>query len=328
MTTVLINGIDGLLGTRVAQLLSADPSIHLIGLGRETPPAPVGRAEWLTASLNGQQLLELLRSEAVDVVIHLAFVGAEQPAKSRELAVQQNVLGTMELLGACAAAGVGRAVIRSHTGIYGANPLNPTFITEDRPVARGLTGLLRDYAEIEQFAAEFCPRHPGLQVAFMRCAPLIGAWSPLMAYLSESQPRMLAGFDPCLQLLHIADAAAGFALAAAAPACGAYNLAADDTLCLSQLIKLAGKRPLTLLEPFIAMTQALGSRDALGNWPYDPSFMRHSCVADTRRARDELGWSPTHAAAASLAALRANGSAPDDRDGADAALRAFLTRRS
>lgn len=328
MTTILINGIDGLLGARVAQLLSDEPSLHLIGLGRTTPPAPIGRAEWLTAKLNGRQLAELLRAEAVDVVIHLDFMGAEQPAQSREAAVQQNVLGSMELLGACAAAGVGRVLIRSHTGVYGASPLNPTFITEDRPLARGLHGLLRDYAEVEQFVAEFSPRHPELAVACMRCAPMIGAWSPLMDYLSEPGPRMLAGFDPCLQLLHVHDAAAAFALAATAPVCGPLNLAADDTLCLSQLIKLAGRRPAALLEPVVSMGLAMGNRSMLGAWPFDMSFMRHSCVVDTQRARSELGWAAAHTAAEALADLRANGKAMEDRTVNEAALRAFLTRRS
>jgi UDP-glucose 4-epimerase len=328
MTKVLINGIDGLMGPMVARLLSADPSVELIGVGRTTPPAPIGRADWLSARLTGHQLAELLRAEAVDVVIHLDFAGAEGPAKSREAAVQQNVLGSMELLGACAAGGVRRVVLRSHVGVYGATPLNPTFVTEDRPLARKLGGLLRDYAEVEQFAAEFGPRHPGLSIIPLRCAPMIGGWSPLMDYLAEPGPRMLAGFDPCLQLLHVEDAAAAFALAAVAPVCGAFNLASDDTLCLSQVIKLAGRQPVAVLEPFVTAGMAMGNQSMLGKWPYDISFLRHSCVADTRRARTELAWTPTHGAAESLAALRANGKAAESREADEAALRAFLTRKN
>lgn len=328
MTTILINGIDGLIGTRVAQLLSERPELRLIGLGQATPPGPVGRAEWLSARLSGQQLVELLASERVAAVIHLAFTGAERPAPGREAAVQQNVLGTMELLGACAAAGVSRVVLRSHTWVYGASPLNPVFLDEARPIASsGLSGLLRDYAEVEQFVDEFAAQRPALTVVRLRCAPMIGGWSPLADYLAQPGPRMLAGFDPCLQLLHFEDAAAAFALAATASASGVYNLAADDTLCLSQLIKLAGQRPVAMLEPLVSLGLALGNRDVLGLWPFDLSFLRHSCVVDTRRAHAELGWAPTHGAAESLLALRANGSAHADRAVHEAALRAFLARR-
>ena len=330
MTTILINGIDGLIGARVAQLLSERPGLRLIGLGDATPPAPVGRAEWLTARLSGNQLVELLRAEGVTAVIHLAFAGAERPATSREAAVQQNVLGSMELLGACAAAGVKRVVVRSHTGVYGASPLNPTFIDEDRPLARGsLSGLLRDYAELEQFVGEFAAQRPELSVVRLRCAPVIGGWSPLGDYLRQPGPRKLAGFDPCIQLLHFEDAAAAFALAATAPASsGAYNLAADDTLCLSQLIKQAGQQPVALLEPVVSAGLALGNLGMLGHWPFDLSFMRHSCVADTRRAKEQLGWAPAHSAVESLQALRANGRAHEGHAANEAALQAFLTRRS
>jgi UDP-glucose 4-epimerase len=328
MSTVLINGIDGLLGTRVAQLLSDDPALRLIGLGQAPPPGPVGRAEWLVARLNGRQLAELLRAEGVDTVIQLAFLGAERPEPSREAAVQQNVLGSMELLGACAAAGVRRVVLRSHTGVYGASPLNPTFLGEERPLAHGLGGLLRDYVEVEQFVGEFAPNHPELAVTVLRCAPLIGAWSPLIRYLTRPSPPMLAGFDPCLQLLHLDDAAAAFARAATTSAAGAFNLAADDTVCLSQLIKLAGRQPVPMLEPVVALGLAMGNRAMLGGWPFDLSFMRHSCVADCTRARALLGCAPAHGTTESLMALRDNGRAQEDRASNEAALRAFLARRS
>lgn len=329
MTRVLINGIDGLLGTRLAQLLSAEPSVSIIGLGQSTPPAPIGRAEYLTARLSGRQLLELLRAERVDVVVHLAFLGAESPARSREAAVQQNVLGSMELLGACAAAGVRRVLLRSHTRVYGASPLNPTFIGEERPIVRSnAPGVLRDYAEVEEFVAEFAAQHPELAVVPLRCAPLLGGWSPFVNYLSQSGPRMLVGFDPCVQVLHLDDAAAGFALAALGTLSGPVNLAADDTFCLSQVIKLAGRQPVALLEPMVNLALAMGNSMILGSWPYDISFLRNSCVADTRRARDELGWAPARSAAESLAALQANGRAVVSREMSEEALRAFLARRS
>jgi hypothetical protein len=51
-------------------------------------------------------------------------------------------------------------------------------------------------------------------------------------------------------------------------------------------------------------------------------------VVDTARAKAELGWVPAHGAAEAVAALRANGRALEDRARNEAALRAFLTRRS
>lgn len=329
MTRILINGIDGLLGSRVAQLLSAEPELSILGLGQQTPPAPIGRAEYLTARLRGRQLLELLQAEGINIVLHLAFAGAERQARSREEAVQQNVLGTMELLGACAAAGVKRVLLRSHTRVYGASPLNPTFITEDRPIVRSSApGVLRDYAEVEEFVAEFTVHHPELAVVPVRCAPMVGGWSPFVNYLTQSSPRVLVGFDPCLQVLHLDDAAAGIALAARSSLNGPLNLASSDTICLTQAIKLAGRQPMALLEQVVQLAVTMGNRAILGSWPYDTSFLRHSCVADTRRACEELGWAPAYSAVEALATLSPNGRAANGHESSEEVLRAFLARRS
>ncbi len=328
MTKILINGLDSSLGAAVARRLSERSDVAVIGLARATPPAPIGRAEWLTARLTGAQVAELLRAEAVDVVLHLDFAGADAPYANREEAIQQNILGSMELLGACAIAGVRQVVLRSHVGVYGSLPSNPTFITERRPLTRnGLTGLLRDFSEVEQFAAEFREPHPNLSITVLRCAHIMGAWSPLVAYFTQPNPLMLTGFDPCFQLLHLEDAAEAFALAAVTPTDGAFNIASADTLALSQAIRLAGQQPQSVFEPLLDMAATLGGRERLGNWPYAVGFLRHSCVVDIQHAHDELGWAPTYSASDILHALRLKGQSPCP-DASEAALRAFLDRRS
>ncbi len=328
MSRVLINGVGGMLGARVARRLSEQDDITVLGLAQREPPAPIGRAEWLIARLNGLQLVELLEAEQIDAVIQLDFAGADAPAESREAAVQQNVIGTMELLGACAKAGVSQVVVRSHSGVYGASPLNPTPIDEHRPIARkDLNGLLRDLAEVEGFVTEFATQHPDLHIATLRMAHLVGGWSPLIEYFSQPGPRTVIGFDPIFQVLHIDDAVEAIVLAALTPCVGAFNLAAEDTICLSQAIRMCGQQPLPTLEALIGPSARIGDRSQLRPWPFDIAFLLHRCVVDTRRAREELGWAPTHGAADSIRATRLNGCAHTDRDASEAALRAFLNRK-
>ncbi|MEI7646463.1 MAG: NAD-dependent epimerase/dehydratase family protein [Chloroflexales bacterium] len=328
MSTVLINGIGGVLGASVARRLSEHDGVAVLGLARHDLTAPVGRAEWLVARLSGIQLAELLRAEHVDTLIHLDFAGADALAENREAAVQQNVVGTMEVLGACAAAGLSQVVVRSHTGVYGASPMNPILIDESRPIARsGLNGLLRDLAEVERFLTEFTPRHPDLHVATMRLAPLVGGWSPLIEYFAQPSPRTLIGFDPSLQLLHIDDAVDAIVRAALSPSAGAFNLAADDTVCISQAIRLSGQQPVPTFDMMIGLSATVGDRTKLRPWPFDLTFLRHSCIVDTRRAKEVLGWSPAHGTAESIRATHQNGHAVDDRAFSEAAMRAFLSRK-
>lgn len=328
MRRVLINGVGGVLGARVARRLCEDADVTVIGLSRYEPVAPLGRAEWLVAQLNGLQLVELLEAEQIDTVIQIDFAGTEAPVSSREAAIQQNVIGTMDLLGACLRAGVQQVVVRSHSWVYGASPLNPMMIDERRPVARsGLRGFLRDLAEVEIFMGEFAEQHPDMRVASLRMAPLVGGWSSLIDYFSQPWPRMLIGFDPVIQLLSINDAVEALAHFALNPCSGPYNLAADDAVCISQAIRLCGQLPSPTIESMIVRSKRDVSRDQPQYWPVDVNFMRHTCVVDTHRAKHEMGWAPQYGAADSIIATRQNGQAPPDREASEAALRAFLSRK-
>jgi UDP-glucose 4-epimerase len=104
---------------------------------------------------------------------------------------------------------------------------------------------------------------------------------------------MLLGFNPRIQVLHPDDAAAAFALAALGTTCGAVNVAAPDTLPLAQAIRLSGNRPAPL--PGMLLNAA--------DLPFERSFLRYSCVADTRHAHRALNWKPMYSAQAALRAM-------------------------
>jgi len=259
------------------------------------------------SNLRGQALLELLREVNADVVVHLAQFGEERGAPGREAAVRGNVITTMELLGACAAAGVRRAVLRSSTLVYGARHDLPALIAEPTPPRMPpRPGLTRDYVEIERFAIDFAQKRPDLAIVVLRCAGLAGdgVSSPLSRYLSQPAPRTLLGFDPRIQALHPADAAVAFALAAlAGGVSGAFNIAAEGPLTLIHAVRLAGRRPLPLPGLLFDAAGLLGGADLIGELPFDADFLRYSCVTDVRRARDELGWIPQHSADEALREL-------------------------
>jgi UDP-glucose 4-epimerase len=330
-TTILINGIDSLLGARIAQMLTPHDDLKLVGLGRTLPAAAVGRTETLIAPLDGQQMAELLRAEQIDVVIQLAMLGEEQPSYHRETAVQQNVLANMQLLGACAAAGVQRIVVRSSSLVYGAHSNHPAFIGEEQVRSRvSGTSLLNNYVELDHFATDFARKHPQLSITVLRCAGLVGGNlpSPFTRYLMRPMPPMLIGFNPLIQVLHPEDAAAAFARAATSSVSGAFNLAAEAPLTLAQAVRLAGRQPAPLASTFLQASALFGVKHTRPNeWPFKPDFLRYNCIVDTRRARQELGWQPLYRAEASLRELRAG--CPDNNEHARAeyALRTFLERQ-
>jgi UDP-glucose 4-epimerase len=312
MTTVIVAGIGGWLAQMVAGALAGQAGVRVVGVDRAPAEPSLPGIDVRISNLRGQALLELLREVAPDVVVHLAQFGEERAAPGREAAVRGNVIATMELLGACAAAGVRRVVLRSSTLVYGARHDLPALIVEAAPLRMpARSGLTRDYVEIERFAADFGLKRPDLSIVALRCAGLAGGGvsSPLSRYLGQPAPRTLLGFDPRIQVLHPADAAVAFALAALADGVsGAFNIAAEGPLTLTKAILLAGRRPLPLPGPLFGAAGLLGGGAGLtGELPFDTDFLRYSCVADMGRAREELGWLSQHSADEALRELAPEG---------------------
>jgi UDP-glucose 4-epimerase len=309
MTTVVVTGIGGRLAQMVAGVLAGRAGVQVIGVDRAPAEPPLPGIDSRVSNLRGQALLELLREVGAHVVVHLAQYGEERAAPGREAAVRGNVISTMELLGACAAAGVRRAVLRSSTLVYGSRHDLPALIGESTPLwMPSLPGLARDYVEIGRFATDFAQKRSDLSIVALRCAGLVGGGvsSPLSRYLGGPAPRTLLGFDPRIQVLHSADATVAFALAALVDGVsGAFNIAAEGPLTLTRAILLAGQRPLPLPGLLLAGAGLFGSAatNLTGALPFDPGFLRYSCVADTRRAREELGWLPQHSADTALREL-------------------------
>jgi UDP-glucose 4-epimerase len=303
MTTVLINGIDTLLGSRIALLLSNNDTLKVLGMGRQAPAVDIGRARFLPMVAAFNEYTDLLRSEQVNAVLHLDFLGEEQPIKNREQAVQRNVLRSIGIMGSCAAAGVQRVVLRSSTLVHGASMTNPALIAEGQPPGQTkVTGLLSNYREVEAFAADFASKHPNMQIAWLRCAGLVGkqSCSPLAHYLAQRMPPLIAGFAPRFQVLHLDDAAQAFALAATTNVAGAIHIATEPCVTLQQAVQLVGKQPAWVPAPLLNVTSGL----RIGSWPYDRDFLRYSCLVRTTRAQQELGWQPTYQAHDALREMR------------------------
>jgi UDP-glucose 4-epimerase len=108
-----------------------------------------------------------------------------------------------------------------------------------------------------------------------------------------------------LQLVHHDDVAAAIALAAttSAPA-GAYNIAGDGVISVSDMVSALGGRPVRV--PHAAATAASA---VISRLPFVPAALewlhvgRTSVVMDTSKAKSQLGWKPKYTSAETLQAL-------------------------
>ena len=303
MTTekvVLITGAAGQWGTRLAKRLVVEDGLGVVALDDQPPSPGLAGLDYLQADFQDPLIGDLLATEAVHTVCHLAF----RPSVARsEDAYAHNVQGTARFLAACLAAGVRHVVLMSSTAVYGAHADNPVLLQESHPL-RGSRrqGTNRDRLEIEAFVNGFYRQHPEMLVTVLRLANIVGptADTPMTRYLRSPAGLTLMGFNPLLQLIHEQDVAAALAQAVLAEKGGIYNVAAEPALPLKRLLALAGTLPVPVFHPLAYLNNSIQEQMV-----FEPDSLRYRWIADTEKMQTELGFFPEKSAEEAVQALRA-----------------------
>lgn len=297
MQTVVITGVSGYWGRCVAQQLLAAPEVRVLGIDRRPPALPLPGLDFVKADIRNPLLVELLRAERVDTLVHLAW---RERQWRREEDFESNVLGAMQLFGACVDAGVRQVVWRSTTAVYGARPENPLYMPETTPLAqRASTAYVQDAIEVERFVDGFAAEYPQVRFAVLRLANVIGVDvdSPLTRLLRLPVWPDLLGFDPLLQVIDAGDGVAALVHAARTGFAGPVNVAADGVVSLWQLAGKLGRPTLPIFHLLVYWGWPLlaglpRSRDLLAWFPLEPDYLRFPWIGDLVRMRSELGFSP------------------------------------
>jgi UDP-glucose 4-epimerase len=318
--TVAVTGPTGEIGISAVTALEQDPTVEkIIGMARRPfEPASHGwtKTTYRQGDIMDRDAVDALVADA-DVVVHLAFI----VLGSNEESERVNLAGTRNVFEATVAAErLKRLVYTSSAAAYGYYSDNPVPLTEDVP-ARGSPEhpYSRQKAACEAALAEITAGS-SLEVFVLRPCIVAG---PKATALSDAMPwrqfpaalrcatRALPILKPLvpdpgfpLQLVHHDDVAAAIALAATTSAPpGAYNIAGDGEISLSEVAKSLGARPVR-----VPAATARAASAALTRLPFLPSalepvhVLRTSMVMDTRKAKSALGWTPKFTAAETLRA--------------------------
>jgi UDP-glucose 4-epimerase len=303
-----VTGIASLLGSRVLRRLAEiRPPDSLVAIDVAAPPRALGvrhHAVDFTEPASDQRLLELLREEEVETVVHAAFFTS--PRRDSTYAHELESIGTLNLLAAAAAAGVQRVILRSFTTVYGARGDNPNFLTEEHRLQPSpALSWVRDKLEAEQHAAAFARRYPGMSVTVLRFAPLVGpgVHTFYTRIFDHRVVPLLMGYDPLVQLLHPDDAVAAFMAAIDQAPGGAYNVVPSRPIPLLTAYHLAAKIPVFVPHPLAYAGADLLWAAGLGAAPGAfVDYVRYLFVADGEKARQRLGFVPRHSSRDSLTA--------------------------
>ncbi|MEV0162987.1 UDP-glucose 4-epimerase [Nonomuraea fuscirosea] len=311
--TVLVTGVSRHIGARVASALAADPDISRV-IGVDTVPPPsltrdgdssLGRTEFVRVDLRSPDIAQVIAAADIDTVVHMSLVSAPSRSGGRAAMKEHNVIGTMQLLGACQrSATVRRVVVRSTTAVYGSSPRDPAVFTEDlEPHDGPVHGYAKDAAEVEGYVRGFARRRPDVTVSLLRFANFMGPGvdSPLTRYFTQPVLPSVFGFDPRLQFIHEDDAVEVLRRMATEHHPGTFNVAGAGVLLLSQCARRAGRPSLPL--PSSAFRVLGGAVRRVGLVEYSPEQVRllcHGRAVDTARLEAELGWKPKFSTAAAF----------------------------
>ncbi|MER7414737.1 NAD-dependent dehydratase [Streptomyces sp. NHF165] len=321
---VLVTGAARELGVRFVRRVQREPDVdRVVAVDAVEPVRGLGAASFVRADIRQPSIGTVLAEHAVDTVVHLDAQGAgpEGRAAGRAFAKEINVIGAMQLLGACQKApAVRRLVIKSTTGVYGSAPRDPTVFDEQTvPGALPASGFAKDAVEVEGYVRGFARRRPDVAVTVLRFAHILGPAreSPLAACFAQPVLPTALGHDPRLQFVHDDDAVEALRLAAGEPRAGTvnagtFNIAGAGVLLLSQCARRLGL--LTVPVPLPALRWGGGVLRRAGALELSAEQLRlltHGRVVSTVRAREVLGFTPRRSTQETLAAFaRERGAGP------------------
>jgi UDP-glucose 4-epimerase len=301
MGRIAVTGTSSFLGgALLRRLLDERGEDGVVSIDIASPPASLHgvrrRLLDFTEPACDQRLLEAFSEEEVSTLVHLAFFTS--PRRDTTYAHELESIGTMNLLGAAAAAGLEHVVMRSFTAVYGARGQNPNFVTEDsRLQPNPSLHWVRDKLEAEQHALSFAKRYPALKVTVLRLCPLFGPGVRTFytRIFDNRVVPVVMGYDPLLQLLHPDDALEAIACALERAPGGAFNVVPRGSLTLATALHLAEKIPVPVPHPLAYTGADLLWSTGLGQAPAGfVDYARYPILADGTRAEEGLGFRARH----------------------------------
>ncbi|MYS21601.1 UDP-glucose 4-epimerase [Streptomyces sp. DvalAA-14] len=327
---VLVTGAARQLGGRFVRRVQRAPEVErVIAVDAVPPEHDLGSAEFVRADIRQPMIGKVLAQHSVDTVVHLDVSGTPLGSGGRTQAKETNVIGTMQLLGACQKAPtVRRLVVKSTTSVYGSAPRDPAVFSETTPVkSLPSGGFAKDAVEVEGYVRGFARRRPDVAVAVLRFANILGphADTPLAEYFGLPVLPTVLGYDPRLQFVHEDDVNEVLVVASTEARRGTYNngtfnIAGDGVLLLSQSARRLGKPTVPVLLPAVTWLGRLLRTAGVTDFSAEQiRLLTHGRVVDTRQMRETLGFVATYSTAETFydfARGRGPGLLPPDQVGA------------
>lgn len=298
--TVLVVGVSRYLGGMLARRLAQNPQVdRVVGVDVVVPTVELGNVEFVRADIRNPVIGKVLQRCEADTVIHMNVIATPLTAGGRAAMKEINVIGSMQLLAACAKSKHLRTlVVRSTAGVYGASPKDPAMFSENVDALQlPRSGWAKDALEVEAYVRSFSRRRSDIAVSVLRFANVLGPHiaTPFTDYLELPVWPTVMGFDPRLQWVHDEDAVAALECVATQSAHGTFNVAGEGVMTLGQASALAGRPQVPMPAALVrAGAKSLRKGRILDFSPEQLALITYGRVLDTTRIHDSVGFTPKY----------------------------------
>lgn len=255
MSRVVITGVAGTVGSRVASRLAEHPDVSSVTGIDIKPLADADEIEMHVGDLTAADAAGVF--EGADAVVHLA--SRFTPSRDGTSLTEVDTDATTQTLRLASEAGVRRLVVLSSAMVYGAWENNPIPITEAAAVKPN-TGFsfAEEKAELERWANSWRDDHPQSRVAVLRPTTALAAGeASWVARTMRASAALASDHEPPVQFLHLDDLADAVVIATTKRLDGAFNVAPDGWVEGSEVRQLVGRAPRIPLPAPIAAQVAL-----------------------------------------------------------------------
>jgi UDP-glucose 4-epimerase len=292
---VLVSGMGGELGSRVASLLENEPWVGALeGIDADPPRNRLHRAVFHRI-VPGQhdRTVEAVLAFNPHVVIHIAVWEPHSRANTSTARSLTDDAATSILGAAAECRALESIVVRSGIEIYGRDRHTVTRPSEREP--RNPTSDYGNMVDDIERTARAIGRRVGVSVGKLRLATVLGPHvpNPLGRILRMPVVPFSALADPPFAVIHVSDAAEAFVRAAEARLNEPLNIVAPGAITAFQAIRRGGRVPLPLLGPEWAAMRAVNWVAGAPVPDHVQEMFHRGRLADNTRARDALGFAPT-----------------------------------
>ncbi len=286
---VLITGISGPLGRRVAQKLVATG--HTVyGVDRRPWPDAPKKVTMFRADIRKRPAEDVFRTKKPDAVIHMATV-THLTAKRTEDRYRINLGGTQAVFDHASKYGVKHCIFVGRHTYYGAAPDSPMYHTENEPpMAMTTFPELSDLVAADLFAGSALWRYREMTTAVLRFTYRLGPTKSgtLASFVRGPRVPTILGFDPLFQFMHEEDVVGAICTALESKLNGVFNVCGPQPIPLSLLIRVTGRQRIAVPESVFKF--------ALGRFGLPPlpkgavNHVKYPVVIDAKAFRDASGW--------------------------------------